>query len=320
MKRILVVSFLVLLFNSCDDHSVEKRSEQKISKEENFESPTSSSKRISDFPVDSLNSFWKKELNDKDGFYKITFPRTDIKLKLDDIPVVPALAYTSWIAYLPVENGSRIMGDMVLLDSEISKVLPYLKKNGINITAVHNHLLREKPRLIYMHFAGTGNAIELSKKMKSAFELTATPLTKKEDKDEEVKKVSKNFNWSSVKSILGEGTENKDVIKFTFPRKETIKMEHLTLPKTYGIATSIGFQGLDEQTAAITGDFVMKENEVNDVIATLSKNNIEITALHNHMLHEEPRLFYMHFWAVGEPEQLAKGLREALEKMKVVLN
>ena len=151
------------------------------------------------FNVNEIDGFWNKKLADNKEFYKVTFPRTDIHLKIDGVSVEAGLAYTSWIAYRPMGKNTQIMGDMVLLDNEIPKVIPYLKENGILITAVHNHLLREQPRLIYMHIAGNGDALELSKIMKGAYALTATPLTETSNKNE-----NKGMDWAPVKKILGE--------------------------------------------------------------------------------------------------------------------
>ena len=265
--------------------------------------------------IKELENFWDQSLADNDKFYKVTFPRTDIKLRLDGHKVLPGLAYTSWIAYWPMDDSTRIMGDMVLLDEELPKVLPFLKSNGIQITAIHNHLLRETPRLMYMHFAGTGDALELSKIMKGAYELTSTPLKENNTSS----KTTVNPNWEPVKKILGKnGSDKGRILKYSFPRKENVRMQDNTMPATFGIATAIGFQAISKDSAVITGDFVMLESEVNAVINKLAENDIEVTALHNHMLHEEPRLFYMHFWATGNAEKLASGFKEALKETNSV--
>ncbi len=306
MKNLIYIFFLIILFSSCE--TPKKEENEKAGSEIIQENPST---KIT-FNSESISKFWNKKLSEKESFFKVTFPRNDIELTIDGESLDPGFAYTSWIAYWPMEEGVRIMGDMVLLDSEIPKVIPYLKINNFNITAIHNHLLREQPRLIYMHFAAVGDAMELSKVMKGAYELTGTPIVENHQ-DEKTFEVPN--EWTEVKNILGtNGTEKGNLLKYSFPRKEDIKINGIIMPKSFGIATGIGFQYLDKEKAAITGDFVLLAEEVNPVIDILSKNDIEVTALHNHMLIEEPTLYYMHFWAVGNPINLARSLKKALEK------
>lgn len=311
MKNLLIVLSFLGLLTACNNRN-EKPKENKIpsSLEKSVSQDSTNLIQQNSFNVGEIDGFWNKKLADNKEFYKVTFPRTDISLKIDGESVEARLAYTSWIAYRPMGNSTQIMGDMVLLDTEIPKVIPYLKKSGIVITAIHNHLLREQPRLIYMHIAGKGNALELSKIMKGAYALTATPLTEKPNKNE-----NKEMDWTPVKKVLGEnGKESGNLLKYGFPRKGAITMNGKTMPSTFGIATAIGFQAINKNEAIITGDFVMEAKEVNAVISELVINNIEVAALHNHMLFENPRLFYMHFWAKGNPEKLAKGFKYALDK------
>jgi len=311
MKKILILLSFLGLLNACNNGNEKPKEDKNPSNLEKSVSQDSTDfVQQNSFNVEEVNSFWNKKLADNKEFYKVTFPRTDISLKIDGESVEAGLAYTSWIAYRPMGENTQIMGDMVLLDTEIPKVIPYLKENGIVITAVHNHLLREQPRLIYMHIAGNGDALELSKIMKGAYALTATPLTETPNENE-----NKGIDWAPVKKVLGEnGKASGNLLKYGFPRKDAITMDGETMPSTFGIATAVGFQAINKNEAVITGDFVMKAEEVNAVITELAKNNIEVAALHNHMLFEEPRLFYMHFWAKGNPEELAKGFKAALDQ------
>ncbi|ASV31561.1 MULTISPECIES: DUF1259 domain-containing protein [Flavobacteriaceae] len=314
MKKLLIVLSILGLLVACNNRNEKPKEDKNPKIEKSVSRDSMNLVQQNSFNVNEIDGFWNKKLADNKEFYKVTFPRTDIHLKIDGVSVEAGLAYTSWIAYRPMGKNTQIMGDMVLLDNEIPKVIPYLKENGILITAVHNHLLREQPRLIYMHIAGNGDALELSKIMKGAYALTATPLTETSNKNE-----NKGMDWAPVKKILGEnGKEGGNLLKYGFPRKGAITMNGNTMPSTFGIATAIGFQAINKNEAVITGDFVMKAEEVNAVITELAKNNIEVAALHNHMLFEKPRLFYMHFWAKGNPEELAKGFKAALDQTSSV--
>ena len=314
MKKLLIVLSILGLLVACNNRNEKPKEDKNPKIEKSVSRDSMNLVQQNSFNVNEIDGFWNKKLADNKEFYKVTFPRTDIHLKIDGVSVEAGLAYTSWIAYRPMGKNTQIMGDMDLLDNEIPKVIPYLKENGILITAVHNHLLREQPRLIYMHIAGNGDALELSKIMKGAYALTATPLTETSNKNE-----NKGMDWAPVKKILGEnGKEGGNLLKYGFPRKGAITMNGNTMPSTFGIATAIGFQAINKNEAVITGDFVMKAEEVNAVITELAKNNIEVAALHNHMLFEKPRLFYMHFWAKGNPEELAKGFKAALDQTSSV--
>lgn len=263
-----------------------------------------------------VEEIFNTKASQEEGFYKITFPRTDLNVKIDNISLEPGFAFTSWIAFYPLKENTMIMGDLVLLDEEIERVVRKLTEYDINITALHNHIVNENPSVMYMHFAASGNAVELSKKMKEVISLTKTPLLKKGNNSSanDVKP-----DWSKVEEVLGKkGNKKADLISFGFPRKETIKEHGHTLPKTLGTHTAVTFQMVNEK-AIVTGDYVMLASEVQNVIKALTEHNITITALHNHMIDEEPRLFYMHFWGYGEPELLAKGIKAGLEKTNSII-
>jgi hypothetical protein len=202
-----------------------------------------------------------------------------------------------------------MMGDLVLLDAEVPKVITKLVEENLDITAIHNHLINETPNIKYIHFHGSGDAVQLAKKIKSVLAVTATPLAAPAAQTQ-----TKNIDWSKVTAILGTtGKQNGMLLQYAFPRNEKLTESGMEMPPSMGMATSINFQ-MDGSRAAITGDFVLLADEVNPVIKALTENGIMPTALHTHMLNDEPRLFMMHFWAVGNPEKLAKGLRAALDK------
>jgi hypothetical protein len=261
--------------------------------------------------VDStaLNNVFGKKGSVQGNIYKISYPRSDLKVKVGDFSVAPGLALGSWVGILKMENESMMMGDLVLLDSEVPKVITKLVEENLDITAIHNHLINETPNIKYIHFHGSGNAVQLAEKIKAVLAVTATPLT-----PPAVQAKTKNIDWSKVTAILGTtGKQNGMLLQYSFPRNEKLTESGMEMPPSMGMATAINFQ-MDGNRAAITGDFVLLPDEVNPVVKALTANGIMPTAIHSHMLHDEPRLFMMHFWAVGELEKLATGLKAALDK------
>ena len=256
-----------------------------------------------------LNNIFGKKGSVQGNVYKITYPRSDLKVKVDDFSVAPGLALGSWIGIIKMGNESMMMGDLVLLDSEVPKVITKLMQENLEITAIHNHLINETPAIKYIHFHGSGDALQLAEKIKSVLAVTATPLTPPATQTQ-----ATNIDWSKVTAVLGTtGKQNGMLLQYSFPRNEKLTESGMEMPPSMGMATAINFQ-MDGNRAAITGDFVLIPDEVNPVIKALTENGIMPTAIHSHMLHDEPRLFMMHFWAVGEPEKLATGLKAALDK------
>lgn len=243
--------------------------------------------------------------------FKVSFPRSDLKVKVGEVSVEPALALTSWAAFKPMGNQAMMMGDLVLLESEVEPVISKLAAEGLQVTAVHNHLLGESPRVVYLHYGGTGPAAKLAEGLKAVLAETATPPAA--TASSEVSSV----DWSKVETVLGKKGQSKgSVIQFGFPRKETITENGMEIPPFMGMATGINFQRVGEKAAA-TGDFVLIASEVNPVLQALTENGIAVTAIHSHMLSENPRLFFMHFWGYDEPEKLARGLKAALDRISL---
>jgi biotin operon repressor len=252
----------------------------------------------------------------KGDVYRIGLPRTDLKVTADGEQIKPGLALGSWMAFKRTDNHAMVMGDLVLLESEINPVLSKLEDNGIEISAIHNHLLNEQPRVMYIHYMGHGDEEKLARAMKDALALSATPM----GATPSASPAASPFDWSKVQEALRiKGNERGGVLQVGVPRKETITTADGTeVPAFMGTATAINFQSTSKGVA-ITGDFALTANEVNPVIRELRKSGIQITALHSHMLDESPRLFFMHFWANDEPLKLARGLRAALEKTNSAL-
>jgi uncharacterized protein DUF1259 len=257
----------------------------------------------------ALNNVFGKKGSVQGNVYKISYPRSDLKVKVGDFSVAPGLALGSWVGIIKMGNESMMMGDLVLLDSEVPKVITKLVEENLDITAIHNHLINETPNIKYIHFHGSGDPVQLAEKIKSVLAVTATPLAAPAAQTQ-----TKNIDWSKVTAILGTtGKQNGMLLQYAFPRNEKLTETGMEMPPSMGMATSINFQ-MDGSRAAITGDFVLLADEVNPVIKALTENGIMPTALHTHMLNDEPRLFMMHFWAVDNPEKLAKGLKAALDK------
>lgn len=313
MKIILIAFLSCAVFLSCqqekaqnkETHNEHTHTDKTTVKnnEEKTQFPT-----INNLPQ-GIETVFGKEPSKEKGFYKFSFPRNDLKVTLDGVTIEPGLAFTTWFAFLPSKDSSQamLMGDLVLLETEFPIVLQKLQEHNIDVVAIHNHLLNEKPKIMYMHVGGMGNPVEISQKLKDVLSVTATPI-KSEAKKEEAQKV----DWGRTEEILGyKGKQDGNLLKFGIPRKEKVVELGMELPETYGINTVINFQKLGDK-AALTGDFVLSADEVGKVVEILTKNNIVVTALHNHMLFEEPRLFFMHFWAVDNSEKLAKALNEVL--------
>lgn len=250
-----------------------------------------------------------KKGNVQGDVFKITFPRSDLKVKVGDFSVAPGLALTSWIGFLKMGSNTMMMGDLVLLDKEVAPVISKLVAENLEMTALHNHLVNETPAIKYIHFSGSGDAIKLAEKIKSVFAITGTPLLAPQAQTQ-----TSNPDWSKVEAILGtSGKHNGNLLQYSFPRNEKLTESGMEMPAYMGMATGINFQ-MENSRAAITGDFVLLAEEVNPVVKALTENGIAVTAIHNHMLFDNPRLFMLHFWSVDNPEKLAKGLKAALDK------
>lgn len=257
----------------------------------------------------ALNNVFGKKGTVTGNVYKISFPRSDLKVKVGDFTVAPGLALGTWIGIINMNDHAMMMGDLVLPDAEVPKVINKLMEENLEVTAIHNHLINETPAIKYIHYHGEGNATELAQKIKLVLEVTATPLTTSTAQAQ-----TQAPDWSKVTAILGtSGKQNGKLLQYNFPRNEKLTESGMEMPPSMGMATSINFQ-MDGAKAATTGDFVLLANEVNPVVKALTQNGITPTAIHTHMLNDEPHLFMMHFWAVDNPEKLARGLKAALDK------
>ena len=246
--------------------------------------------------------------------HRYGFPRTDLHVTLDGVTIKPAFALGGWIALKPAHGGAMAMGDLVLLESEVNPVMAKLIEGGLDITAVHNHLLRASPATFYMHVGGHGDPVKLATAIHDALAASKTPLAPPAPP---ATQPAIDLNTGEIDGIIGaKGNPVGGVCQFGVPRREAISEGGAVLapPGPLGVAHAINFQPTGGGKAAITGDFVLAEKEVNPVLRTLRQNGIEVTALHSHMLDEQPRLFFMHFWANDDAVKLARGLRAAIDK------
>ncbi|HJX83704.1 MAG TPA: DUF1259 domain-containing protein [Candidatus Angelobacter sp.] len=246
-----------------------------------------------------------------DGAYKFGLPRGDLKVTVDGVQVKPTLALGSWIAFSSPGADAMLMGDLVLAEDEVSPVMLALQENGLRITALHNHVLHETPRVMYMHIAGHGDAVKLAGALKKVIALTGTPPPSSPPSTPP----AVDLDTAAINQILGyKGKPNGGVYQVGVPRAEKVTDAGMPVPGSMGLATALNFQPTGAGKAAITGDFVLVGSEVNAVIHALRQNGIQVTAIHSHMLEEQPRLFFMHFWANDDALKLAKGLRAALDQ------
>jgi hypothetical protein len=249
------------------------------------------------------------------GIHRYAFPRSDLKVMLDGVAIKPALALGSWAAFLPEGDQAMVVGDLVLTHQEVNPVLSHLLNGGMTITALHNHLLRSTPATIYMHISGHGDPVKLGGVLASALAATHTPPASPAASPAPA---VAGFDTAAIEGALGAtGKPNGGVLQFSFPRADQVSEQGMALPASMGLATAINFQPTGAGKAAIAGDFVMVGSEVDPVLRALRAGGVEVTALHNHMIGEEPRLFFMHFWANANAVQLARTLRSALDKMKL---
>jgi hypothetical protein len=249
------------------------------------------------------------------GAHKWGLPRTDLKITVDGVLLKPTLALGSWIGFVPTDGGAMFMGDLVLTEDEVSPVMKRLIEGGIEITAVHNHLLRTSPAVFYVHVGGHGDPGKLAESLRAGLALSHTPFGSPPAASPTV---AVDLDAAAIDAALGfKGTANGGVYQFGIPRSEPITEGGMAVPPALGTATAINFQPTGGGKAAITGDFVLLGQEVNVVLKTLRDNGIEVTALHSHMINDSPHLFFMHFWANADAITLAKHLRAALDLMNV---
>jgi uncharacterized protein DUF1259 len=247
--------------------------------------------------------------------HRYGIPRSDLKVTLDGVSIKPALALGGWVAFEPSQDGAMLMGDLVLTEDEVSPVMLKLVQSGIEITALHNHLIRATPATLYMHVRGHGDPIKLATSIRAALAESKTPF---EPPAAASPAPQLDLDTAKLDQILGaKGKVNGGVYQFSIPRRDAVTENGITVPGAMGTGTAINFQPTGDGKAAIAGDFVVTAEELNPMIGALRQNGIEVVAIHSHMLQELPRLFFVHFWANDDALKLANGIQAALSKIDV---
>lgn len=249
------------------------------------------------------------------GVYRVGLPRTDLKATLDGVALKPGFALGGWLAFEKTGDQGMVMGDLVLTEHEVNPVMAKLAAAGIEITALHNHLLRNRPFTMYMHVLGHGDPVQLAAALHAALAESKTPFSAA---PATAAPPPIDLDTTAIDQALGaKGANNGGVYQFSIPRAESIKDGGMVVPPAMGSAIAINFQPTGGGKAAIIGDFVLIASEVNPVLKALRDHGIEVTAIHNHMLDDQPRLYFMHFWANDDAKKLADGLRAALAQINV---
>src|SRR5271163_536324 len=250
------------------------------------------------------------------GIYRVGLPRTDLKVTLDGVELKPGFALGGWLAFEKMGEEGMVMGDLVLTQDEVTPVMTKLAAGGIDVTALHNHLLRNQPFTMYMHVLGHGDPVKLAAVLHTALAESKTPFSAAPAAAAAPSPID--LDTAAIDQILGaKGSNNGGVYQFSIPRAEPIKDSGMDVPPPMGSANAINFQPTGAGKAAITGDFVLIAKEVNPVLKALRDHGIEVTAIHNHMLDDQPHLYFMHFWANDDAKKLAEGLKAALAQINI---
>jgi len=255
-----------------------------------------------------------KKGKSNNGEYKITIAQNDLNIEVDGFKIIPPMGLGTWIVFTPAQHGVMIMGDLVLTETDLKPVQAEVIRQGLTITAIHNHFVRNHPNVLYMHVGGSGQTDELSQKVKAILD-KVSEVRGHDPARSSVPDVPYSIDSKKLDNVLRyTGEMSKGVYKYTIGRPDVDLREHgMRVTSFAGFNTWAAFQGTPDK-AAVAGDFTMLENEVASVIKALVENGIEVVAVHNHMVGEKPRIFFLHYWGVGNAEQLAKGLRAALDQ------
>ncbi|MFF3510397.1 DUF1259 domain-containing protein [Streptomyces sp. NPDC002573] len=247
--------------------------------------------------------------------YHVALPRTDLKITSKGVAIKAGLALGGYANFAKYRDGAMVMGDLVVTEDELQRVTDALQKAGIEQTGLHKHLLQQSPAVWWTHIHGMGDPVTLARGLKEALAATSTPATSPTKPTQP----RIDLDTTAIDSAMGrKGTADGGIYKFSIPRQDAVTDGTHILPPALGISTAVNFQPLGKRKAAINGDFVMTADEVNKVIRALRRGGIDIVEIHNHMLNDQPRLFYLHFWATGDGTRLAKAIRQALDVTNLV--
>jgi hypothetical protein len=274
--------------------------------------------RAAEFDSKPIDAIFDRTPVQADGVYRYGFPRSDLNVTVDGVALKPALALGGWVAFKPMHGQATIMGDLVLTESEVNPVVTKLIAGGVEATALHNHLLRASPAIFYLHVGGRGDPVKMAETIRAALALTKTPFARPAPSSGEPQPLD--LDAAKIDEVLGaKGKVNGGVYQFAIPRADKVTESGMVVPAAMGSANVVNFQPTGDGKAAITGDIAALATEVAPLTAALRASAIEVTAIHSHMLSEEPRTFYVHFWAHDDALKLAQAMRNALEKTNVAL-
>lgn len=264
--------------------------------------------------IDSIERILGREGVERDGQYKVTIPQNDLDVVVDGFGIIPPMGLGSWVTFAAGADGAVLMGDVVVGEDEVGPVQRVVLESGLTVTGLHNHFVRAEPAVLYMHLGGAGPEEELARGVEAIFGRVAE-LRGGDPSDGEARAVHNTLDTSRIARILGhEGEMSRGVYKVTIGRPDVSLVAHdVAVTSFMGFNTWAAWQGTPER-AAVAGDFAMLAHEVAPVIEALVESGIEVVAVHNHMVHEDPRIFFLHYWGTGPAEQLARGLRAALER------
>lgn len=303
------VSFIALLETACNNPS-QPAANADSSKRNNILCPPGTSK----LNIQKIEEVTGMKGTAKNGEYKITVPQNDLSVVVDGFKIIPPMGLGSWTAFTPCGDSVMAMGDIIVTETDLAPVQQEVIRQGFTITAIHNHFVRNHPNVMYMHIDGRGKVEKVAASAKAIFD-KVKEVRGKDPKESKADSVQNTINIARLDAIIGhKGELAKGVYKYTIGRPDVALQEHgISVSSFMGFNTWAAWQGTDEK-AAVAGDFTMLENEVEPVIKALIENGIEVVAVHNHMVHEQPRIFFLHYWGVGPAEKLAKGFKAALDQ------
>lgn len=252
----------------------------------------------------------KGQLNEQEGTFKVSSPRSDLKLQAAGAHMTPPLGLTSWATFMRAGKQTMVMGDTVLTEAQVNPVMSAALDSGLAVTALHNHFLWESPRVMFMHISGMGDETTLATAVGKVFAKIKETSGQSAEPGSAVDPAKTSLDPGKIEAVLGRKGDLKDgVYKITIGR--TTKMHGATVGNTMGVNTWMAFAGSDDQ-AIVDGDFAMLESELQGVLKAMRGAGINIVSIHNHMTDEQPRIVFLHYWGVGSTADLAKGLKAAL--------
>lgn len=306
----LRIILIALLFSACSQGGQNNAHSQG----EADAAATSAEVNLRQLDIPAIEAAMGMKGQESNGEWKVTVPQNDLEIVVDGFQIIPPMGLGSWAALAPTEDGAMLMGDVVVTEKDLRPVQQEVIRQGLTITAIHNHFIRNQPNVMYMHIGGMGDEAELAAKVKAVFEKVKE--TRGADPSAGPKtEVANSLDTAMIARTLGNsGSMNRGVYKVTIGRPDVDLREHGAPVSTFmGFNTWASWQGTPEK-AAVAGDFTMLAEEVAPVVKALIENDIEVVALHNHMVHENPRIFFLHYWGVGPAEKLATGLKAALDQ------